>query len=279
MEDHDICISALPQDAAMANTLADRLRRYKLPGGVTVPGGGARRIVLDTDGSACTEQTRRMLRASRFLVVLCSPEVRTHEGILARLEFFRGEHGGDHIIAVLTEGEPYESFPENFSEKKLVKHIMPDMSVVEREEVIEPIAADLRADTPAKRRAALRYETVRITASVLGLHPDALERRHQARHRRTVTAVLSLAAAVAFTAAGIFLRLGFLAKKEGDIAREQTRLSASIAARTMEELPVLFAGDEQALAYVDEAVAAARTSLEEIGLSELLSDEAAEDSP
>lgn len=271
MERYDICITAVPGDADTARTLSDSLRRYRLPSGVPVePGADWRRIALDIDGADCTPEKRALLDDSRFLIVLCSPEVRSHPGILDRLDYFRAAHGGDHIIAVLVVGEPAESFPENFSERKLVRHIMPDASVVEREENIEPIAADLRAPTPARRRAALRYETVRITASVLGVHPDALEQRHRARHRRAVAAVLTFSAAVTLTAAGIFLRLGFIAKQEGDVAREQTRLSAEIAARTIDELPALFEGDEQALAYVDEAVSAARSSLEDLGLDALL---------
>ncbi|MBQ3276800.1 MAG: hypothetical protein IJH47_07090 [Oscillospiraceae bacterium] len=73
-------------------------------------------------------------------------------------------------------------------------------------------------------------------------------------------------------AAGIFLRLGLIAKEEGDIAREQTQLSARIAARTMEELPRLFADDEIALEYVGEAVDSARAALEELDLGDLLDD-------
>ena len=274
MEDYDICITAVPHDSDTARMLSDSLRRYKLPRGVTIePGTDYRRITLDVSGSPLDDKARAILDESRFLVVLCSPEVRSHRGILDRLDYFRARCGGDHVIAVLVEGEPAEAFPENFSEKKLIRHIMPDMSVVERWENIEPIAADLRGDSPARVRTALRYETVRITASVLGLHPDALEQRHRARRRQAVMAALTLAAAVSLTAAGIFLRLGFIAKKEGDVAREQTRLSAQIAARTMEELPALFAGDEQALAYVDEAITSARSSLEELDLGDLLSGE------
>ena len=274
METYDICITAVPTDSDTARTLADSLRRYRLPGGVTAePGRERRSDTLDLSGSPLDDEVRAQLDESRFLILLCSPEIRSHRGILDRLDYFRTRKGGDHVIAVLVSGEPAESFPENFSERKLVRHIMPDKSVVEREENIEPIAADLRGDSPARRRAALRYETVRITAQVLGLHPDALEQRHRARRKRAIAVALSFAAAVTLTAAGIFLRLGLIAKKEGDIAQEQTRLSAEIATRTMKELPALFEGDEQALFYVEEAVDTARSSLQELGLDDLLSEE------
>ena len=271
MAHYDICITSVPRDADTARMLCESLERYKLPGGVTAdPGRDYRHIALDVSGSALDDDARALMDSSDFLVVLCSPEVRSHRGILDRLDCFRARQGGDHIIAVLVEGEPDVSFPENFSEKKLVRHIMPDMSVVERVENIEPIAADLRGDTAAKKRTALKYETVRITASVLGLHPDALEQRHRARRKRAVAAVLAVVGAVSLTATGIFLRLGFIAKKEGDVAQEQTRLSVEIARRTIDELPALFEGDELALSYIDETVASTRSSLEELGLGDLL---------
>ena len=275
MSNYDICVISAPGDASTADRLADSLRRYRPPK-AAVGEDYRRQIVTDTSGSALDDGVREMLDQSRFLVLLCSPEAKACAGIQSRLEYFRQNHDSEHIAAVLVEGEPSEAFPENFTEEKLVRHIMPDMSIVERWEKIEPIAADLRGKTPALRRHALRYETVRITASALGIHPDVLEQRHKVRRRRATMVILAVVGAVSLTAAGIFLRLGLIAKSEGDIAREQTRLSAEIAQRTMEELPRLFAEDELAMEYVDEAVAAARDSLEELGLSSLLDESPAE---
>lgn len=269
MSTYDICIISAPGDAETADRLANSLRRYH-PAKAVAGDDYHSSVLVDTSGSPVDEEVSRQLDSCRFLVVLCSPLSKSHPGILERLDSFRKSHDSEHIAAVLVDGEPADAFPENFSEEKLVRHIMPDMSIVERMEKIEPIAADLRGKTPALRRRALRYETVRITASALGIHPDVLEQRHRARHRRAVAILLGIIGAVSLTAAGVFLRLGLIAKAEGDIAREQTRLSAQIAARTMEELPRLFADDEVALEYVDEAVDSARESLEEIGLGELL---------
>ena len=191
--------------------------------------------------------------------------------------WFRQIRNNENIVAVIAKGEPVDSFPESFIEKKTVRRILPDMSVVERVETIEPIASDLRANTPAQWRRMLHYETVRIIASVLGLHPDALEQRHRQRRKRTLITALSVVGAVCLVAAGIFLRLGYIAKTEGDIAAEQTRLSVEIAQRTMVELPESFAGEEQALDYIDEAIENARSSLDEIGLGSLLESAAEED--
>ena len=272
---YDICILSVKDDAATARALAASIRSYKLPARTLRPDPALdyRRILLDTDETPFTQACRERLEGCRYLVLLCSPATRENQAILERLAFFRQNHGAENLVATIVRGEPAESFPESFIEKKVVRHIRPDMTVVERIETIEPVAADLRADSRGRWKEVLRYETVRIVASVLGLHPDALEQRHRQRRRKAVATALSVVGAVCLAAAGIFLRLGFVAKAEGDIAQAQTQLSVDIARRTMEELPASFAGEEQALAYIQEAVAEARASLEELGLGELLSGE------
>ncbi|MBP0986346.1 MAG: hypothetical protein J6P39_04990, partial [Oscillospiraceae bacterium] len=110
----------------------------------------------------------------------------------------------------------------------------------------------------------LRYETVRITASVLEMHPDALEQRHRNRTRRRILMAVIAAGTVCVIAAGVFLRLGYIAKKEGDIAEKQTELSVKIAERTIEDLPERFAEDPQALRIVNEVVEKAKLTLENL---------------
>ena len=270
-EQYDICILSVRRDAELAQNLADSIRRYRLPRGVTLPDGlDYRRILIRQAEDPFDEEAHQRLHACRFLALVCSPETREHPGILERVRYFRHTHDKEHIIAILSEGEPVESFPESFIEKKTVQHILPDMSVVERIETIEPVAADLRADSKRRWREVLRYETVRITASVLGLHPDALEQRHRSRRRRAIITTLSATGAVCLFIAALFLRLGYIAKTEGDIAAQQTALSLSIAHRTMTDLPTAFADDPQALLYIDEAIENARADLEDLGLADLL---------
>ena len=272
MESYDICFVSVKADEAAARRLGESIRAYRLPRNVRLDEGGPdyRRIVYDCGGEPLDEARREILDTSRFLVLICSPATRSDPGVLERLERFREKHGKEGVIAVIAEGEPVDSFPESFIEKKPVRHIMPDMSVVERIETIEPVAADLRGNTERRRREMLRYETVRITASVLGMHPDELEQRQRSRRRRAMISLLAVVGAVCLTAAAIFIRLGLIARAEGRIAEEQTRLSVSIAQRTINELPAAFEGDEQAMEYIDEAIENARESLDGLGLGELL---------
>ena len=271
-EQYDIYYLSPPADAGTAQILAESIRRYRLPSGVkpAEPGLDYRRTVLDLSGEPMDAAVKDRLGRSRYMVLFCSPDTKSDPLILEKMDFFRQMRGQEGIIAVMVRGEPIDSFPESFIEKKTVRHIMPDMSVVERVDTIEPVAADLRGNTRRRRRELLRYETVRITASVLGLHPDALEQRHRARRRRAVTAALGAVGAVCLAAAAVFLRLGWIARTEGNIAAEQTALSVRIARRTMEELPAAFADEPEALAYIEQAAQNAREDLEELGLGELL---------
>ena len=268
MQDYDICILAVSGDASVANKLADSIRRYKLPSGTVLPDSSLdyRRVYVEVSGNDFDDETRGILDHSRFLAVLCSPETRTSEFILDRLNYFRETGKDNNIIAVIVRGEPAESFPDSFIEKKTVQKILPDMTVVERTETIEPVASDLRAETRSRWKEALGYETVRIVASVLGLHPDDLEQRHRTRRRRAVITLVAVIAAVCLAAAGIFAYLGHVARVEGEIADQQAGLCADIAERTMNELPAAFADEPQALGYIRQAVDSARDSLEELGL-------------
>ena len=266
MENYDICIIATPEDAAIAETLAGSIRAYRLPRGVQLPNPEQdyRSIFVDCNGSEFDDSVKLLLDHTRYLVVICSPDAKHSEAIKGRLTYFRHFRANEDIVAVIVRGEPADSFPESFIERKVVRRIMPDMRIVEREETIEPVAADLRGDTPARRRQLLRYETVRITASVLGLHPDELEQRQRRRHTRAVLAAVSAAGAVLLVISGVFLRLGIIAHREGRIAEAQTAKSVEVAQRLTQELPELFADNPQALEYVREAIAEAQTVLDQI---------------
>ena len=268
MKDYDIVILAVAGDASVANSLADSIRRYRLPSGTVLPDRSLnyRRIYVDVAGRPMDDEARAVLDNSRYMAVLCSPETRTDPFVLERLDYFRKIGKDDNIIAVIVRGEPADSFPESFIEKKLVRKILPDMTVIERIETIEPVASDLRADTPARWKEVLSYETVRIIASVLGLHPDDLEQRHRMRRRRTAALFVSVIAGISLAAAGIFAYLGHVARTEGEIADQQAELCVEIADRTINELPAAFADEPQVLEYIDEAIANAENALREFGL-------------
>lgn len=267
MWDYDLCICAVPEDAHWAAGLAASIARYRLPKNLppfdeTL---GYQRILTDTDGAPFDAQTAGRLDTCRYLLLICSPRTKDSALIRDRLTYFEETRGKQGIIAVLAEGEPIDAFPPRFIEEKLVPHILPDGSIEERLETIEPVASDLRAQSPGHAKQLLRYETVRIVASLLGLAPDMLEQRHNRRVRQRVTAIVATVGIICLTVGVIFSYFGLRAMREGDIAAQQTAESLAVIQRVAEELPADFAGNEAALSYVYESVFNALQTLHEAG--------------
>ena len=251
-----IYISGAAEERDLANALASRIRNYRLPGKIELPDPSIdyKRIFVDTEERPFDNEARSRLSGCRFFIILCSPESRSSLPVMEALSFFEEKYGKENVIAVLTRGEPAEAFPPRFIEEKIVKHMLPDGSIEERIETIEPVASDLRGQTAAEVKALLRYETVRIVATMLGLKPDALERRHNKRKRRRITAVASIVSAALLFSGAAFTYFGIRAEAEGQIAAGQAEQSRIAIERIMSDLPAMFSNDPEALNLIKEGI-------------------------
>lgn len=269
MDKYDIYILAADANRTAATALYEGMKKYRLPKGVK-PGNSldSHSIFLDTDEKPFDAVTASLLDSAGYLVVLFSPQARASMSLMDKLFYFEKVTGRENIVPVIAEGEPVDIFPDMFIQHRRVKHILPDMTIFEMDETIEPVAADVRGSTPKRRREALRYETVRITASVLDIHPDALEQRHRKRRNRTIALFAGTASAVLLVIAVIFSVLGVRAYREGLIAEKQALLATQTVDRLTEELPEEFSDYPEALEAVEDAVERAETALGEQVLEE-----------
>lgn len=140
------------------------------------------------------DSIREALAASRTLIVICSPETQESPWVRREIEMFEQLHGRERIICVLAAGSPEESIPPI-----LKTRMMPDANGIMREMPAEPLAADLRPEAKAKRKA----ELLRIIAAVAGCSYDDLRQRERARRRKRI-ALASAAAALTVAAIGTF---------------------------------------------------------------------------
>lgn len=128
------------------------------------------------------------LRNSEFLLVICSPRLSESLWCRKEIETFISMHGREHVFAVLVEGEPSESFPEEllYEEKK----IMDENGIEHIEKVpIEPLAADIRGKNKKEMRKKIKEEVLRLAAPMFGCSYDDLKQRHRERTlRRVITA-------------------------------------------------------------------------------------------
>ena len=133
----------------------------------------------------------KALDASEWLIVICSPAYLESKWCQAELDYFISIGKRDRILTVLADGEPGNAFPEQ------LRFIEKDG---ERKE-IEPLAADVRADSTAGSLKQLSSEKLRILAPMLGVTYDDLRQRAQKRRFRIISSA---------SAAGIALLTAFL---------------------------------------------------------------------
>ena len=164
-----------PVDSAAAKALQRNLEHFHAPiiAGKTKGDGKRRRIrrVFLDEGelsatAAFASRIRQALKNSRWLIIICSPQTKSSPWVDLEIRTFLEFHDRDHILAVMTSGEPADIFPEAFAGSGT----LPD----------EMLAADARGATVYEVVRKLRGDTLlRIAAPILGMTYDDLKQRHR----------------------------------------------------------------------------------------------------
>ena len=124
---------------------------------------------------------RKALNNSDWLIVICSPRYLDSKWCNEELDYFIELGKRDHILTLLVDGEPADSFPEQ------LKYEMVDG---ERKE-IEPLAGDVRADTLRESLKKLDDEKLRILAPMLDVNFDELRQRTRTRKVRIISTAVA----------------------------------------------------------------------------------------
>jgi tetratricopeptide (TPR) repeat protein len=131
------------------------------------------------------------LKASQFLVVICSPGATRSHWVNQEILTFKRMHGEDRIFALIADGEPFASNSPATADQEcfpaaLRFRLGSDGEL--SEEPAEPIAADIRPGGDGKRLAKLK-----LAAGLLGVELDALVQRETQRRIRRMALVASAA--------------------------------------------------------------------------------------
>lgn len=132
--------------------------------------------------ASLSDQILDALQRSRYLIVICSKATRESLWVQREVETFASYHGRDHILIVLAEGEPSESFPE-----LLLSTVRIGADGAPEEVPSEPIAADFRDLS----RGKCNVEKLRIIATLVGCSFDDLRQRARLRRNKVVAAITS----------------------------------------------------------------------------------------
>ena len=203
-----------PVDMYIAKSIHRRLESFKLPKSVIEKKLCTKtkidRVFRDQDelplADNLSDPIDNALSNTDFLIVICTPRLPQSKWCLKEITTFLKTHDRDHILVVLAEGEPYESFPYELTHEKITTVDADGNTVVEERE-IEPLAADVRGKNKRETEKLLDDATLRLCAAIFGLNYDDLKQRHkeQQNKRRIKIAAGIAAVSLAFAAVCLFL--------------------------------------------------------------------------
>jgi len=180
----------LPLDRAVAVRLHRMLERYKIPAPYRETAKESRlgRIFRDEDELKLTSDLSAAIRdtldRSQYLIVLCSPRTKESPWVMQEIDYFLAHHDRNHVLTVLLEGTVAESVPPQLLEADGDRH------------AIEPLAANIVANTQGRVLARLRGEFLRIVAAMLGCSYDALRQRKKQYYMKRMLVILAIVFAV-----------------------------------------------------------------------------------
>ncbi|SCY64127.1 MTH538 TIR-like domain [Lachnospiraceae bacterium XBB2008] len=236
-----------PIDKEVAQKIHFALEHYKIPKELKGKGAGNRlgKVFRDEEELPATgnlsESINYALEHSEFLIVVCTPD--TPESIWVREEItrFKELHGYDHVIAVLANGTPDDSFPE-----ELITVDDPDHPG--QTKLIEPLAANLTDMNSTYDKSRFKREVVRLYAAILGCPYDTLwQREHRYKLRKymmiagTVSAVfLAFAISMLIKNREISQRNRMIEEQNAEIIKRNEEIEKQNSQLTLNEAAALF---------------------------------------
>lgn len=133
------------------------------------------------------------LRDSEFLIIICSPEYNESQWCLEELRYFKEIHEGstNNIAVISVSGEPSKTFPQDILS-----------SIEEGKDIsVEPLSADIRADTARQSLKKLNTLYLKMIARFLGCEYNDLVQRQEKRKRKQMMILSTIIVSVllAFT--------------------------------------------------------------------------------
>ena len=167
-----------------------------------------------------SEPITNALANSDYLITLCTPRYPQSRWCLKEIETFLQTHPRDHILVVLAEGEPVDSFPEILTfEQVEVKD--ENGSVRFERKQIEPLAADTRGENKKEILKAMDIAVIKLCAAMFGLNYDDLKQRHREQKMRRMMTVFGIIGAFLFCFAAVVTGMLFKISKQNNIISSQ----------------------------------------------------------
>lgn len=255
---YDCCICAVNSgfDPMAAEALKKEILSYKLPRDMEARDPGYHRmatlLLSGNSDEIISDEARRLISQSRWLVMVCSEKTRVSPA-MSQLIRFNSELGRKaNILPLLIEGEPSRSFPEPLFEKRTRRWTGEDGLERVVTETVEPLAVDIRAESPKASLRLLRHLKVKVVAALIDVPYDALERRHYKRMRRRLVTAAAILVSVPVLAGSFFTYMWLNAKRQLDLAVQKAQISKDLFIEICSEYPERFAHIPAAVPVIED---------------------------
>ena len=218
----------LPLDKEAAERVQKKIENYTIPKEFREEFGGKKfgHAFRDEDelptSASLTDSIYYALDHSKFLVVICTPGLPQSKWCEAEIKYFLKTHDRDHVLAVLVDGQPEESFsPYLLHEFDENGNILADY---------EPLAANIAGPNHTINKKALNKEMVRLYASFLGCPFDSLWQREKRARTNRLLSIAGLAIAILCVFLGVVLnRNARIEEQNVLIAAQNTELQSRLS--------------------------------------------------
>lgn len=223
------------RDIKVAEDIQKQLENYKIPKEISEKTGIKKidRVFRDKSelplSSNLTEEIKNALLNSEYLIVVCSPETKESVWIAKEIELFLQTHPQDHVLTVLSAGEPADVIPEVLLRREIAATMEDGRTVITSEQV-EPLCGDYRL--PLKR--VHKEEIPRLAAALIGCkYDDLIQRAARARMKR-MRIIASAVAAGSAAAVGYLLWSNHQIKT--NLEQSQINMSLYLADQSIQAL-------------------------------------------
>lgn len=207
-----VCYKHGPIDSAAAVTLQRALENYRAPKDISGKRKPFQRVFVDEgELSSCADfgqQIREALKNSGWLIVICSPDTPSSPWVQLEIDTFLEYHDRSRILAVLTSGEPEESYPPQLK--------------ANADGMGEVLAADARGLTAKEVQMLLKKDALlKVAAPMLGTSFDSIKQRQRVyrMQRAAVAASIAMAMTVGFAAYAVN-RANVISRQSAEISRQ-----------------------------------------------------------
>ena len=221
-------------DSFVSENLHKKLENFKLPKSVLKKMGLKKkkieRVFRDEAelplSENLSEPIMAALKNAEFLIVICTPRLPLSEWCKKEIETFVEIHDRKHVLLVLAEGEPDESFPEILLYEDVTEKDLNGNDVVIRR-TREPLAADCRGKNNKERLKNMDNAVIKLCAAMFNLNYDDLKQRK--REQQIKKRIIAMEAVLAVVAIFAFVCILFTAKIQKQNKTIQDKYASSMA--------------------------------------------------